>query len=85
MSEDKDNQALAIWVVEQWTRCANDKILQDQKELLDKLELVWRVAAVAARSSAKDNVRSLVIGRSSQALVRSLIFLTLLRFVLDFS
>ena len=80
--EDIDNQALAIWVVEQRTRCTNNKMQQERKELLDKIGgFHWRFPALAAHSSTKDNVRSIVIG-SFQALVRSFIFLTLVLFML---
>jgi hypothetical protein len=77
----KRDKSLGRRVVNQWRNNANSKMRPDWKELLDKLQFIWKADALAARSSAMD-ARGLVIG-SFHALGRSRrLFLTLILFML---
>ena len=65
----EQDKSLGNWVKMQRTLRRINQLRQDRKDKLDELDFIWKVAATAARSSTKDNVRGLVI-RLFQALAK---------------
>jgi hypothetical protein len=60
-TKNKDNESLRVWVHNQRSRHADNKMTPDRKELMDALDFVWRKAdSLGTRSSTK-NVRGLTI------------------------
>jgi hypothetical protein len=56
----KDDKSLGLWVSNQRARHANNKMLPNRKELLDKIGFAWKADSLATRSSTTD-VRGLAI------------------------
>jgi hypothetical protein len=55
-----DDKSLGVWVSSQRARHANNKMLPDRKDLLDKIGFAWKHCTLATRASTTD-VRGLAI------------------------
>jgi hypothetical protein len=82
----EQDKGFANWVHQQRFLQTKNRMRKDRKDLLDKLEFVWRADTIAARSSTTtmEDVRSLVVIVSFHAWVKcffSLAFFSCLTFV----